>query len=60
MKKFNLTDLIAVATAAYCIVKMASSITSRRRSVKAIVKRGEEVVATTSHDLSVSPAIPDP
>jgi hypothetical protein len=54
MKKFNITDIIAAATVVYCIAKMASSL-ARRRSAKAVVKRGEEIVATTSHDLSDSP-----
>ena len=59
MKRINITHLVAAATAAYCIVKMVLSITSNRRSVKAIVRRGGEIVATTNQDLSDSPGIPD-
>ena len=45
MKRINITHLVAAATAAYCIVKMVLSITSNHRSVKAIVRRGGEIVA---------------
>ena len=55
MKKFNIADIIAAATAAYCIFKMASSIASHRGTAKAVAKRGAEIVATTRHDLSVNP-----
>jgi len=55
MNKFSIAGVIAAATAAYCIVRLASSMASRRQSAKAVVKRGQEIIATTSHDLSVSP-----
>ena len=55
MKKFNIADIIAAATVAYCILKMASSIASRRGTAKAVAKRGAEIVATTRHDLSINP-----
>jgi hypothetical protein len=55
MKKFNISDIIAAATATYFIVKMASSLASRRRSAKAIVGHGAQIVAATRHDLRVSP-----
>ena len=55
MKKFNIADIMAAATAFYCIFKMASSIASRRGTAKAVAKRGAEIVATTRHDLSINP-----
>lgn len=50
-----MVDIIAVVTAISCIVKMVASIASRRGAEKAIVKRGAQIVATTRHDLCVSP-----